>query len=98
MYGKIQTAQRGPAALSTIVLEDGRRFEADFFIDASGFRSELLGKALAEPYVSYADSLFCDRDVVRGWERGPDELILPYTTAETMDAGWAWRIDHEHHV
>ena len=22
--------------------------------------------------------------------------ILPYTTAETMDSGWAWQIEHEH--
>ncbi len=32
-----------------------------------------------------------------GWERTA-EPILPYTTAETMDSGWAWRIDHEHHI
>ena len=51
------------------ILEDGRRLEADFFIDCSGFRSELLGKALAEPFVSFDRSLFCDRAVVGGWER-----------------------------
>ena len=71
-------------------LEDGRRLEADFFVDASGFRCELLGKALGEPFVSFDRSLFCDRAVVGGWER-TDEPILPYTTAETMDAGWAGR-------
>jgi tryptophan halogenase len=71
--------------------------EADFFVDASGFRSELLGKALAEPYESYDKSLFCDRAVVGGWER-TTEPILPYTQAETMDAGWSWQIEHEHHV
>ena len=26
------------------------------------------------------------------------EPILPYTIAETMDAGWAWQIEHEHHI
>jgi len=31
--------------------------------------------------------------VVGGWPR-TDEPIQPYTTAETMDAGWCWRIDH----
>ena len=29
---------------------------------------------------------------------GTGEPILPYTTAEQMDAGWAWQIEHEHHV
>jgi tryptophan halogenase len=51
-----------------------------------------------EPFVSYKKTLFCDRAVVGGWRRGPDEPILPYTTAQTMQAGWSWRIDHEHHI
>ena len=96
--GKVTGSDRQPeGGIAAVHLEDGRRIEADFFIDASGFRSELLGRALAEPFVSFDRSLFCDRAVVGGWER-TDEPILPYTTAETMDAGWAWQIEHEHHV
>ena len=95
--GKVTGSERGPAGIAAVLLEDGRRLEADFFVDASGFRSELLGRALEEPFVSFDHSLFCDRAVVGGWER-TDEPILPYTTAETMDAGWAWQIEHEHHV
>ena len=95
--GTMSSAERGPEGIAAIHLEDGRRLEADLFIDASGFRSELLGKALEEPFVSFDRSLFCDRAVVGGWER-TTEPILPYTTAETMDAGWAWQIEHEHIV
>ncbi len=94
--GKVTGSERGPQGISAVHLEDGRRLEADLFIDASGFRSELLGKAMQEPWVSFDKSLFCSKAIIGGWERGPDEPILPYTTAETMDAGWAWRIDHEH--
>jgi tryptophan halogenase len=36
--------------------------------------------------------------VVGGWDRGPDEPIKPYTTAETMNSGWCWRIDHENRI
>ncbi len=92
--GKMKAAERGPAGIAAIVLDDGRRLSADFFIDASGFRSELLGGAMEEPYISFAPSLFCDRAVVGSWER-TDEPILPYTTAQTMDAGWCWRVEHE---
>ncbi len=74
-------------------LKDGRTLAADFFVDASGFRSELLGKHLKTPFISYRDTLFCDRAVVGGWAR-QEEPILPYTVAETMDAGWAWQIEH----
>ncbi len=96
--GKVTGSERLPdGPIAAVFLEDGQRLEADFFIDASGFRSELLGRALEEPFVSFDRSLFCDRAVVGGWER-TTEPILPYTTAETMDAGWAWQIEHEHHV
>lgn len=96
--GKVTAAERLPhGPLAAVHLEDSRRLEADFFIDCSGFRSELLGRALEEPFVSFDCSLFCDRAVVGGWER-TNEPILPYTTAETMDAGWAWQIEHEHHI
>jgi tryptophan 7-halogenase len=91
---KISGALRGPAGVAAVVLEDGRKMEADFFIDTSGFRSELLGRAMQEQYISYDKSLFCDRAVVGSWQR-TTEPILPYTTAETMDAGWCWQIEHE---
>src|SRR5262249_10254144 len=87
----VSGAERGPQGIAAVLLGDGRRLEADFYIDASGFRSELLGKALEEPFISYDRALFCDRAVVGGWER-TTEPILPYTTAEGMDAGWAWQI------
>ncbi len=95
--GTVESVEKGPQGVAALLLKDGRRLEADFYVDASGFRSELLGKALGEPYVSFDRSLFCDRAVVGGWER-TTEPILSYTTAETMDSGWAWQIEHEHHI
>jgi tryptophan halogenase len=89
-------AEVGGEGIAALISDTGERITGDLYVDASGFRSELLGGALNEPFQSYADSLFCDRAVVGGWERGKDEPILPYTTSETMDAGWSWRIDHEH--
>lgn len=91
--GDLAEAVRGGEGLTAIRLTDGSELAADFFIDASGFRSELLGKAMGVPFISYADSLICDRAVVGGWNR-TDEPILPYTIAETMHAGWAWQIEH----
>lgn len=81
--------------VTALRLEDGRELAADFFVDASGFASELIGRELAEPFLDYRDSLFCDRAVVGGWARQAGDPIQPYTTAETMDHGWCWRIDHE---
>ena len=87
----------GEGGIASLRLADGSERAADLFVDASGFASELLGKALAEPFVGFSRSLFCDRAVVGGWDRG-DEMILPYTLSETMDAGWCWQIDHPHRI
>lgn len=95
--GKVTGAERGPAGIAAVLLDDGRRLAADFFVDSSGFRSELLGKTLEEPFRSFGKTLFCDRAVVGGWDRA-DEPILPYTTAEQMDCGWCWQIEHERHI
>lgn len=95
--GTMEGVERGPNGVAAIILKDGRRLAADFFIDASGFRSELLGKFLQEPFVSYGSSLYCDRAVVGSWER-TNEPILPYTTVETMEGGWCWQIEHEKQI
>jgi len=86
--------QRDGERVNSLTLESGCRLAADVFVDCSGFASLLLGKQLAEPYVSFGDSLYCDRAVIGGWERGT-EPVHPYTTSETMDAGWCWQIEHE---
>jgi tryptophan halogenase len=88
-------AETGPEGIAALVTESGERICGDLYVDASGFRSELLGRALNEPFKSYADTLFSDRAVIGGWNRQKGEHILPYTVAQTMDSGWCWQIDHE---
>ena len=86
----------GQGEIDALQLKDGRQLTGDLFVDCSGFQSLLLGRALEEPFISYADSLFCDKAVVGQWSRR--QPVLPYTTAETMDHGWCWRIDFPDHV
>lgn len=83
--------ERGVAGLR---MESGEKLEADFYVDCSGFRSELIGRAFDEPFIDFSSSLFCDRAVAGGWQR-TDEPLRPFTTSETMDAGWCWQIEHE---
>lgn len=86
------------SGVTALRLKQGGVTEADFFIDCSGFRSLLIGQALEQTFVSFKSSLFCDRAIVGEWQRRADEPIQPYTTAETMQAGWCWQIDHEKHI
>jgi tryptophan halogenase len=79
--------------ITVLHLASGAALSADLYLDCSGFRSLLLGQALAAPYSSFRSTLFCDRAVTTAWTR-TDETINPYTTAESMSAGWCWQIDH----
>lgn len=71
--------------------EGNLKISADLFVDCSGFRSQLLGGALKEPFVSFSHRLFCDSAIAGNWKR--QSPIFPFTTATTMNSGWRWRID-----
>ena len=88
---EVEIGQRG---VESIRLDDGRTMTADLFVDCSGFRSELLGAALGEPFVDFKEALPCDRAVVGGWRRS-DDTYHAFTTAQAMDSGWSWRIEHD---
>jgi tryptophan halogenase len=89
----ITDARADEHGIAEVRLASGRSVTADLYIDCTGFRALLLGKALAEPFLSYKSTLFCDRAVTGTWKR-TDEVILPYTLAESMTGGWCWQIDH----
>ena len=94
----IADVEQDDRGVTALVSRTGQRHAADLYVDSSGFVSALLGKALGEPFISFRSSLFCDRAVVGGWQRGPDEPIKPYTTAETMQSGWCWQIEHDNRI
>lgn len=90
----VQRVEQGHSGVNALLLASGQRIEADLFVDCSGFRSELIGKAMGVELVDFSDALFCDRAVLSGWKR-TDEPYHPFTTAETMSSGWCWRIEHD---
>ena len=94
----VDVARAADGDVAAIVCSSGQRRSADLFVDCSGFRSQLLGQSLGEPLVSFGSSLLCDRAVVGGWDRPDGDPVRPYTTAETMDHGWAWQIELERRV
>ncbi len=80
-----------------VKLEDGREISADLFIDCSGFRSILLGKAMDEPFDDWSRWLPADRAVVvQSKSEGND--IIPATRAIAHSVGWQWRIPLQHRV
>jgi tryptophan halogenase len=90
--GKIADVQlRGEDGfIDELVMEDGRRFAADLFIDCTGFRALLIGQALGVGYEDWSHWLPCDRALAVPSERLGDPT--PYTRAIARSAGWQWRI------
>lgn len=80
--------------VETLVLRDGRAVEADFFIDCSGFRALLIGKALEVGYRDWTHLLFCDRAIAVQTENEGEPP--PHTLAHAQDFGWRWRIPLQH--
>jgi tryptophan halogenase len=80
--------------IEAVTLDDGRRIEADFFIDCSGFRGLLIEGALKCGYEDWSNWLPCNRAVAVPCE-GVEE-ITPYTRSTAREAGWQWRIPLQH--
>jgi tryptophan halogenase len=80
-------------SIDHLVTAEHGAIRADLFVDCTGFRGLLVNQALGEPFISFGDSLLCDRAValqvpVDASVRG----IEPFTTATALGAGWAWNI------
>src|SRR3569623_318556 len=90
-----QDAQTGN--VTQLVLKDGRTIEGDLFVDCSGFRSLLLGDALAEPWEDWSHWLPNDRAAAMPCAH-VDEEIAPSTRVIGMPAGWRWRIPLQHRI
>lgn len=87
-------ALRPDGFVQSLRLKSGKVVEADFFIDCSGFRALLIGKALGVGYTDWSQWLLCDRAIAVQTENvGPP---APYTLVQAQDFGWRWRIPLQH--
>ena len=67
--------------------------EADLYIDCTGFRAELIGRALGMRWRSCRDVLFCDRALAAQLPyAGAGDPIAAATLASAQAAGWIWDI------
>ena len=80
--------------VEAIVLADGRRLEADLFIDCSGFQGLIIEKALHAGYDDWSQWLPCNRALAVPTVNV--DPLTPYTRATAGRAGWRWRIPLQH--
>ena len=80
--------------INALQLASGQQLAGDFFIDCTGARSLLLGKALGVGFTDYAEWLPCNRAIALPSERL--NVVPPYTRATAHGAGWSWQIPLTH--
>jgi len=92
----VGVTQRADGFIDELKCADGASFQADLFIDCTGFRGVLIEQTLQAGYISWQDMLPCNRAVAV-----QSELVgarPPYTEATALEAGWRWRIPLQHRV
>jgi tryptophan halogenase len=94
VFDDVLDAKLGPdGTVEAIVTAEHGTIAGDFFVDCTGFAGLLIGRKLGVGFVSYNDSLLCDRAVALRVPTAPEEAIRPYTSTTAKDAGWIWEID-----
>ncbi|MCW1921984.1 tryptophan 7-halogenase [Luteolibacter arcticus] len=90
--GKITGFTRDP---DTLQLEGGGSLTADLYLDATGSDALLATLAGNTAWTGY--DLPCTRAATVLRRRG-SEPIRPFTTLETLESGWRWRVEHDDSV
>jgi flavin-dependent dehydrogenase len=84
---------REDGSIDRLVTHEHGALEGDLYIDCTGFRGLLINQTLGEPFLSFSESLLCDRAVAMQVPRDIEvHGIDPFTTATALSAGWVWNI------
>ena len=90
---KIEDVLTDDNGVVALIDGNGNRYEADLYLDCSGFASILLEKKLGIDFTSVTDMLPCNRAVVLPTQyKDPHQECFPYTKATAMPAGWMFTI------
>lgn len=89
--GKVLGVEKHPNGdIAAVHDQSLQRFDADIFIDCSGFKSLLMQKALKVPFISYGDTLLNDAAVAI--PTAAEKPYCPQTLSAAMPCGWRWKI------
>lgn len=86
-FADIERAGTGDT-LAAVLIRDGRRLEADLFLDATGASAELISR-LGAAWQDWSHWLPCDRIACA---MAPGAIGAPLTEARAVRNGWLWRV------
>ena len=80
-------------AIASVTTREHGVLTAGLYVDCTGFRGELIGKALGSPFKDVDNCLFVDRALAMQvpYDR-PDHPIATHTISTAHEAGWTWDI------
>jgi len=85
----VDSVEINPEGIKTL----NNKYSADLFIDCTGFKSLLLGKALKEPFCNYSHLLPNNKAWATHLSYTDKEKELkPYTNCTAIENGWVWNI------
>ena len=88
-----ETVLDADGAIDHIATAEHGDLKADLYVDCTGFRAELIGKAMKAPFKPIRDVLFADRAMTAQVPYvKPDSKLESYTIASAHEAGWTWDI------
>lgn len=76
--------------IAALLSDSGERYEADFFVDCTGFASVLMQKTLGGRFSSFKSNLFNDSAVVM--PTPASDSPQAETVSFAMSNGWCWKI------
>jgi tryptophan 7-halogenase len=82
--------------IEALILETGQAIEGDLFLDCTGFRALLIGKALGVGFQDWSHWL--PTDSALAVQTSEIEPPRPFTRAMAHRAGWQWRIPLQHRI
>jgi len=78
--------------VSELILKETGAYPVEFIMDATGFASIIINKALGEPFEPYDKYLLNDRAAVAQLPHEDPENIEPTSRATALKAGWSFRV------
>ncbi len=77
----------------TSVVGESGKYDADLFIDCTGFRSLLLEQEMESEFLSFKPWLCNDKAIATHIPyTNKEEQLTNYTNCTGLDSGWAWNI------
>lgn len=77
--------------IESLILDDGTSVSYDLYIDCSGFKSILLGKAMKSKFISFENDLFNNAAwAVPTQYKDKNKEMRAFTNSTALKNGWAW--------